>query len=59
MGGRDERFEAHPSDYLLERRVVAAGRDERGAHRHLRRVFEIFTGQPAKAESGARCSLQE
>ena len=59
MGGGDERFEAHSADHLFEGCVVTAGGDERGAHRNLRRVFEIFACQPAQAQSGARCRLQK
>jgi hypothetical protein len=36
VGGGYERFEAHSTNYLFESRIVATGRDEKGADRDLR-----------------------
>jgi hypothetical protein len=36
MSCSDKWFKAHPTNDLFESRIVAAGRDEKGAHRDLR-----------------------
>ena len=59
MSRCDKRFEAHPADDLFEGGIVAACRDEQSADRHLRGVFEIFAGQPSKAQPRASGGLEQ
>ena len=58
VNGGDERFEAYSADDLFEGAVVAVRRDEEGADRDLRGVFEVFAGQPAQAEAACSSSAR-
>src|SRR6202035_3695257 len=59
VSGGDEWLMAHSADDLFKRRVVAACRDKKCTDRDLGRVFEVFTGQPAKPQPGACRSLEQ
>jgi hypothetical protein len=59
VDGSDKRFKTQAADDLLQSRIIAAWRDKKGAHRDLRRVLEVFAGQPPQTQPRTRCGLQQ